>query len=295
MKRIFALTLLALIALQAPAQNMDDVEIEVANVSQNVYVLFGQGGNIGVLTGDDGVVLIDDQFAALTEKIVNAVKTISDKEIRFVINTHWHGDHVGGNENLANLGASILAHENVRMRMSTDQVQERRGRTVPASPYAALPVITFDKSMKVHLNGQEATILHGGSAHTDGDAVIYFNEANVIHTGDLFVTYGYPYVDKDAGGSFLGLIALSDLILETINEKTKVIPGHGPISSKEDVKQFRDSLAEMRDIISAGIKAGKSANDLIDEDVLSKFNPTWGGSWIKASDFIQMVYPELTE
>ena len=275
------------------AQNMDDVEIRVENVSDNISVLFGRGGNIGVLTGEDGVVLIDDQFAALTEKIVAAVKTISDQPIRFVINSHWHGDHVGGNENLANLGASIVAHANVRIRMSTDQVQEVRGRTVPASPYGALPVITFDKSINLHLNGQDVAVIHGGSAHTDGDVVIYFKDANVIHTGDLFVTYGYPFVDKDAGGSFLGLIALSDLILEQIDDNTKVIPGHGPISGKKDVIEFQSRLKEIRDIVATGKKAGKSANDLIDEDVLSKFNPEWGGGFIKAGDFILMVYPEV--
>lgn len=285
MKYLFLTAYLFLSTLSLFSQDMDDVEIRVENVSENIYVLYGQGGNIGVLTGSEGVILIDDQFAQLTNKIIDAVKSISPDQIRFVINTHYHGDHVGGNENLAKMGATIIAHTNVLTRLAESEDGKKE----------ALPVITFEESINLHLNGQTISVIHGGNAHTDGDVAIYFRDANVIHAGDLFVTYGYPFIDINAGGSFVGMIDLSEKILSQINDETKVIPGHGPISSKQDIVEFQSRLIEIKDIIEKGIKNGKSAEDLINENALSKFDDEWGGGFFKAKDLILIAYPELAK
>ena len=214
----------------AAAAQMDDVRITAEPVAAGVYMLQGQGGNIGLLVGADGAFLIDDQYAPLTEKILTAVRGITSEDVRFVINTHWHGDHTGGNENLGNAGVVLISQENVRERLSTQQVLERFGRvdTIPAAPAAALPVVTFDDDVRFHLNGDELHAFHTPHAHTDGDALIYFENANVIHMGDVYFNGGFPFIDLSSGGSVDGMIEAHNRALGIADQQTRIIPGHGP-------------------------------------------------------------------
>lgn len=212
MRRLPTLAVLGLLAA-APvtAQNMDDVQIRTERVADGVYMLVGQGGNIGLSVGEDGAFVIDDQFAPLTEKILAAIAAVTSEEVRFVFNTHWHGDHTGGNENMGEAGALIVAHENVRERMSVEQVLERVGRpvsTTPASPDGALPVVTFTEDVTFHINGDDLHAFHVANAHTDGDAIVHFERANVVHMGDTYFAGGrFPFIDTASGGSIDGLIA----------------------------------------------------------------------------------------
>jgi glyoxylase-like metal-dependent hydrolase (beta-lactamase superfamily II) len=231
----------ALIAGPASAQQPDfsKVEIRTEVLAPGVAVLFGQGGNIGVSHGPDGTVLIDDQFAPLTSKITAAVAGLGATPVRYVINTHWHGDHSGGNENLGKAGATIFAHEQVRVRLLAGNAT-----TPPAAP-AALPVVTFTNGITFHLNGDRIDAIFTGGGHTDGDAVLYWRGANVLHTGDLMMSNSpFPFVDTASGGNALHLVTTLDLLLLMINDQTKVIPGHGPVSTKAGLRVWRDRIAE---------------------------------------------------
>ena len=275
------------------AQGMEDVKISVVRVTDNIYMLKGRGGNIGVITGDNGTLIVDDQFGELTEKIKQAIKTITDNPVKFVVNTHLHGDHLGGNENFANGGSIIIAHENVRKRISTEQFNKLMNTSTPPLAKAAWPVITFNTDIQFYIGDEVVHVIKTSNAHTDGDGIIYFKKANVVHTGDTFVTYGFPYIDVPSGGTFLGLIQASEILLKNIDGQTKIIPGHGEVCSKKDVELFINRLKEIRDIVKSGIKAGKDASKLINENVLSKFEKEWGNGFIKAKDFISTIYPEL--
>ena len=219
------------------AQNNKEVTIKVNKISDNVYMLVGQGGNIGVSIGEDGVFVIDDQFARLSSKIIEAIKTLSDKPIKFLANTHWHGDHTGGNVNFQKEGAIIMAHDNVRKRLK--DIPNRDGST---SPKEALPVITFSDKMSLHMNGEEVAIFHPDNAHTDGDAILYFTESNVLHTGDTYFKGWYPYIDLGSGGSVNGYIEAVKSTLMLIDDETKIIPGHGPVSNKKEYAEFLEMM-----------------------------------------------------
>ena len=212
---------LSLMAVRSKAQNFDTVQIKTHKLTESIYMLEGSGGNIGLLTGKDAAVIIDDQFAPLSEKIKNAIKTVTDAPVRFVINTHFHGDHVGGNENFGKDGAIIVAQSNSRLRMTTDQFNATFNSTQKAAPYDALPKVTFGDSVTLHLNGQTVQVIHIKNAHTDGDAIICFKESNVIHTGDVFVRYGLPFIDQPSGGSIDGMIAGTDVILSQADDEYK--------------------------------------------------------------------------
>jgi glyoxylase-like metal-dependent hydrolase (beta-lactamase superfamily II) len=213
--------------------------------------------------------------------------------VRFVINTHWHFDHVGGNENMAKAGAVILAHGNVRRRMSTTQLMKMFNREVPASPPAALPVVTFDSDVTLHLNGEELYVFHVDNAHTDGDSLILFRKANVLHTGDTLFNGFYPFIDADSGGSIDGMIASADKVLGMVNEQTKLIPGHGPLASPKDLKAFRDMLAKLRDNVAALIKEGKTLEQAIAAAPTKDLDPVWGKGFLKPEQVVQMVYMDL--
>lgn len=288
-----ALTIATMFLLMTGCFAQDqEVTIKSTNVRNNVYMLEGQGGNMGLLIGQDGAILIDDQFAPLSDKIKAAIAELTDHSVRFVINTHWHGDHTGGNENFAKGGSTIVAQENVRTRLSTDQYNAVRDQTTPASPEDAWPVITFAESINLHFNDEDIHIVHTQNAHTDGDALIHFMKANVIHTGDAFVTYGFPYIDVAAGGTLQGMIDLASELADRCDDDTIIIPGHGPLSTKKDVIWFRDRLQSIKDIMVAGISQGKSADDMINEEALKDF-ADWDGGFIKSRDFITIVYDEL--
>jgi glyoxylase-like metal-dependent hydrolase (beta-lactamase superfamily II) len=275
-------------------QDFEKVEIGTQHVVGGIYMLDGAGGNIGVSTGDDGVFLIDDQFAPLTEKIRGAVREISDKPIRFVLNTHWHFDHTGGNENLGKAGAVILAHDNVRRRMSVDQLIEIIDTEVPASPPAALPVVTFNDTVTLHINGDTVRVLHVPNAHTDGDALVHFQKANVLHMGDVFFSGMYPFIDVGAGGSLDGMIEACGVALELANDETLMIPGHGPLSSRGDLIAYRNMLKGVRDVMAPLVRMGKSLEQIREADALAPFNEMWGKGF-SPDLFLEAVYRDLSE
>ena len=282
-----------LVAGTSAAQDFDAVKIQRTDLGGGVAMLAGAGGNIGLSSGPAGVVLIDDQFAPLTEKIRVAVAEVSDEPIRFVINTHWHSDHTGGNEKLASAGAVVLAHDNVRRRMSVEQVMEAFGRTVPAAPVGALPVVTFPDSVRLHLNGDELHVFHVGAAHTDGDAMVHFVKANVIHTGDVFVKGMYPFVDRSSGGAIDGIIAGVERVLALADEETRIIPGHGAVAKREDVVRFLEVVKDVRGRIAAQIAEGMSLGEVLAAKPTAAWDAEWGQGFIDPERFTRFVYKSL--
>jgi glyoxylase-like metal-dependent hydrolase (beta-lactamase superfamily II) len=290
------LPLLALFALAAPglasSQNFDAVEIQTQMVRSGVYMLQGSGGNIGVFVGEDGVFVIDDQYAPLTDKILAAIAEISSEPVRFVFNTHWHGDHTGGNENLGRAGAVIVAHENVRERLSMDQVLERIGREpapTPAAPAGALPVITFAEDVTFHLNGDELYAFHVSNAHTDGDAIVHFRGANVVHMGDTFFRDRFPFIDTATGGSIDGLIAATGAALAVMNARTMVIPGHGALSTREDLRAYRDALMSMRDAVATLVEEGHPPEHIHEFRPIADQAAAWGQDEAAEQNFVETI------
>jgi glyoxylase-like metal-dependent hydrolase (beta-lactamase superfamily II) len=277
---------------------MNEVEVTVRadHVAGSVWVIQGRGGHIGLSVGDDGAFMIDDQYAPLTPTILEVVGRITDQPVRFVVNTHWHGDHVGGNERLGATGSVIVAHDNVRKRVSTEQFMELFQRTVPPLPDAALPVITFADGLTFHLNNDTIRVKHLANAHTDGDAVVYFEEADVIHMGDIFWNGVYPLIDVGAGGSSRGLVAAVDAVLPMISDDTRIIAGHGPaVASRADLVAFRDVVAAITDRVQAGIDAGRSLEEIQASKPTADWDETWGQGFIKPDTFVQIVYGGLAE
>jgi glyoxylase-like metal-dependent hydrolase (beta-lactamase superfamily II) len=283
-----------LLAFAAPASaqrpNMDAVQIRVEQVAPGVAVLFGRGGNIGLSYGADGNIIIDDQYAPLTERILAAIRTLDPDPVRFVINTHWHGDHTGGNENVARTGAVIVAHDNVRRRMSMEQLV--RGDVVPASPSGALPVVTFSEGVTFHLNGDDLRVLHVANAHTDGDALVYFTHANVLHMGDVFWNGMLPFIDLDSGGSIDGMIAGVQQGLDIANDQTVVIPGHGPIGRRADLVRYRDMLAGLRDRVRVEMRRHRSLDQIKALRLADRYGPADG--FISPDRMIETIYQSLS-
>jgi glyoxylase-like metal-dependent hydrolase (beta-lactamase superfamily II) len=288
---VFAVTVLAFAPLQE--EGFDKVEVVPTKVTDGVYMLTGRGGNIGVSVGPDGVFLIDDQYAPLTDKIRAAVKTLSDGPIRFVLNTHWHGDHTGGNENFGKSDVVIVAHENVRKRMSVEQFIEAFGSKVPASPKAALPVVTFADAVTFHLNGDDIRSFHVAPAHTDGDTLVHFGKANVVHMGDCFFNGMYPFIDLSSGGSFEGMIAAADTVLGRVDTATKIIPGHGPLADKAALQSYRDMLVGVRDRVRPLVKAGKTLEEVKAAQPTKAFDEKWGQGFMKPDVWLGIVYKSL--
>lgn len=285
---LLALPLAPAVAQPAAA----DVQIRVEKVARGVAVLFGEGGNIGLSHGADGNVLIDDQYAPMTDKIIAGVATLDPGPVKFVINTHWHADHTGGNENLGKRGAVIVAHDNVRKRMSTDQFMATFNRTFPASPKAALPVVTFGSGVNLHLNGDTLEIVHVERAHTDGDALVLWRQANVIHMGDLyFKDFSFPFIDTGSGGTLPGLMAALDRAIALTNERTIVIPGHGPVATQADLVAYRDMIADIRAKVAAGIAAGKPLAEIQAEKPAARYGMEQG--FVKPDAFVALVYESL--
>ena len=244
MKHFLLLFFIGLFTISSTAQNFDNVQMKSTKIKNNIYLLQGAGGNIGLLVGADGVFMIDDQYKQLGEKIKNAVAEVTSQPIKYVFNTHWHFDHAGSNEAFGE-GAQIIAHENVRKRLKENHVITPFGWDVKALEKAGWPVITFDEGFKMYLNDEEIQMIHGPAAHTDGDAFVFFKEANVIHAGDTFVRYGFPFIDAYSGGSIDGMIAVLSKIIEISNEETIIIPGHGALAKKQDVEEVRTMLVDM--------------------------------------------------
>jgi glyoxylase-like metal-dependent hydrolase (beta-lactamase superfamily II) len=285
-------------ASPASAQTKEElagVKVKSTKLAEGLFLLEGAGGNMALSVGKQGAVLIDDQFAPLSARIRAEARKLGAATIKFVVNTHWHGDHTGGNEALGKAGSIIVAHENVRKRLSSEQFIELMNRKVPASPAAALPVITFTSDLSFHLNGDEVRVIHVDPAHTDGDSIVHLVKANAIHMGDTMMTISYPFVDTSSGGRFAGFIAVADRALALANDTTKIIPGHGPVTDKAGLKAWRDMLVAIRDSIGKLVAQGKTLEQVIAAKPTAQWDAEWGQKFIKPEVLIGAVYRELKE
>jgi cyclase len=292
---VLALGLLLTTAFSiAQDKDVSKVEIKVTKVGGSVYLLEGEGGNIGASVGDDGIVVVDDQYAPLAEKIQAALRGITDKPVRFIINTHYHGDHTGGNA-FFQKQAPVIAHDNVRKRLEQGSVAGNLGsismERKPA-PKEALPILTFDHDVTVHLNGEDIRALHFPSGHTDGDSIIFFPKSNVVHMGDDFVRYGFPFIDLSSGGSVEGMIAALEEVVPKLPPDVKVIPGHGQISNLEDVRTYVKMLIDTRAVVEKAVHQGKTLDQLKQDKVLEPWKQ-WSGDFISSDAFIETLYNDL--
>ena len=277
-------------ASAAAQQDFSDVRIKATNVAGHIHMLEGRGGNLGVSVGDDGVLLVDDQYAPLAERILTAISELGGDRPKFILNTHWHFDHTGGNEFFGESG-TIIAHANVRERLATPQ--EYYGRTIDPLPPRALPVIVFNQSLSIHFNGEEIRIIHFPHGHTDGDSVVFFTKSNVVHMGDLVFMGMFPFVDLDHGGDVEGLIRNVQSVIDQVKPDIKVIPGHGPLTDYEGLKTYHRMLVETTDLVRKAIKAGKSADDIKKLPPPEKWT-TWGNGFIKTDQWMETIYNSLT-
>lgn len=286
---LFALTIATLTFAQ---RDFSKIEIKTEQVTDNIYVLFGSGGNIGIYKGKEQTLMIDDQFAPLSEKILAAVQAISDKPIQYLVNTHWHGDHTGGNENLAKHGATIVAHANVHKRMSEDQ-KRPFGRTTPAAPEIARPKITFSEELTFQIDGEQIMLIHIDNAHTDGDAWVYFVQSNVLHMGDTYFQGRFPYIDLGSGGSVAGVLNALNKALALVDEETKIIPGHGKVSNQAELKSYRDMVSNMHERVRLAIAVGKDL-EAIKAANLTEGYESYDGGFISAEKIVDIIYTDLS-
>jgi len=283
----FAVTV-APVAAQTP--DFSKVEIKSETLGPGVAVLFGAGGNIGVSHGPDGTVLIDDQFAPLTDKIAKAVADLGGTPVKYLVNTHWHFDHSGGNENLGKAGATIFAHDNVRVRLAAGQ--NLLGNAVPPASAAALPVVTYAEGLTFHLNGDDIDAVFTGGGHTDGDTVLYWRKANVLHTGDLMMTEApFPFVDTESGGNAVRLVASLDKVLAMTNAQTKIIPGHGPVTDRAGMQAWRDRIARAVETVRAAKGSGKTLDTFL---AANPFKPMdREGAFVNSEGFARAIWASL--
>ncbi len=282
----------ALITFVAPVvaqQNMDDVKIKTTHVAGNVYMLEGRGGNIGVSVGDDGILIVDDQFAPLADKIRAALTELSHGKLEFILNTHYHGDHTGGNVEFGH-EAKIIAQTNVRKRLSTPQTL--LGRTTDPKPAVALPVITFDQSLSLHFNGEEIRVIHFPHGHTDGDSIIFFTHSNVVHMGDHMFNGMFPFVDLDHGGDVRGMATNVKAVIDRVQPGVRIIAGHGPLASLDDLKTYYAMLTETTDLVQEELAAGKSLDQIKAAGIPDKWKP-WGEGFIKTDRWLETIYNSL--
>lgn len=273
----------------ALAQDFSKVEITTTKLSDTAYMMEGAGGNLGLSIGEDAVFLVDDELAPLSTKVSAAIAKLTAKPVKFIFNTHWHYDHTGGNENFGKSGAIIVAHENVRKRMDSEQFIEFLRTNVPASPKVALPVVTFVGSVSFHLNGEELRAIHVPRAHTDGDAIVHFLKSDVIHMGDVFFNGFYPFIDTSSGGSVDGVIAACDQVLGIATEKNRIIPGHGPLSDRAGLRAYRDMLATVSGRIKKMISEGRKLEDITASNVSADFDEKWGKGFTPPIKFAEML------
>jgi cyclase len=288
-----SLYVLCLTIIVSLAYAQEAPQLNAVNVTENITLIEG-ASNTTILTGKDGVFMIDTQTQELIEQMIKKIAEISNQPIRFIVNTHYHFDHSGGNEKAANTGALMIAHENVRKRMSTEQRMDMFNTTTPPSPIAALPVMTFSKDVTFYINGEEAHVFHIGAGHTDGDAIVHFRKANVIHLGDLYFNGLYPYIGIEAGGSINSMIRAGNTILEMINDATRIIPGHGHIASKAEYAEYLGMLTGVRDAIRKQIDAGKPLKEVIASKPLQAFDAKWGKGMFSSDRFAELVYTDLS-
>lgn len=276
-----------------PAPDYGKVEVKSQQLAAHLYMLSGAGGNMALLTGDDGAVLVDDQFAPLAPKIRAAVALLTDRPVRFVINTHWHPDHTGGNEAFGGTGSVIVAHRNTRERMSTKQLVDLFNVEVPPVSAAALPVVTFDQSVQLHLDGEVISVEHLPSAHTDSDAVLYFAKADVVHMGDVFVLGSYPFIDLGTGGSIDGVIAGSAAVLARTGPATRIIPGHGALATRQDLQDYHDMLVTVRERVATSVRKGRSLQQVLEARPTAEFDARYARVGTRPDGWVQRVYTDL--
>jgi cyclase len=289
----FLYALLLVAPLAKPVFAADPQAIEISQLTDSLYYLKGHGGNIVVSTGKDGVFMVDDQYSTQSGPIQDALKSLSLPAPKFLINTHWHNDHAGSNQHFEAGGAVILAHENVRKRLSTDQFIEFFKADMPAAPDAALPVITFEHRMNLHLNDEDIEIRHAPNAHTDGDAIIYFRKNNVLHMGDVFFEDMYPFIDTSSGGTVGGVIAAIEAVLPMINDNTQVVPGHGPVSDKEGLTAFKNMLKKIQKSIAEQIIAGRTEQQVIALKPTKAFDSKYASGFLKPDNFVRLIYQNI--
>jgi cyclase len=288
------LSLLVVSVVQAQARRLDG-DIETVHVRDNIYMLVMEpAGNVAVSIGDDGVLLIDDQFAPMTEKILTALGKLSEKPVKYLLNTHWHGDHTGGNRNFGKLDLAIIAHDNVRVRMSEEQFHLVFRARSAASPPEALPDITYNDTMTLHFNGDQIDVVHMADAHTDGDSAFYFRDADVLHTGDAFINRGYPLIDIASGGSIAGQIEATNRMIDMIGADTIVLSGHGPLSNKQRLIATRDMLVQARANVVTLIEQGKSLTEIKAANPLAALDPKWEIGMIKSRLFVTIIHQSET-
>lgn len=294
MKRFASLLLaLLLVPLVQAQEDFSQVVVQAVKMRGGLYLITGRGGNIVASVGADGVFLVDDQYAPLTEKIQSVLGKLSDQPVRFVVNTHWHGDHTGGNENLGQAGAVIVAHDNVRKRMSGEQFIAAFGSKVPAAPAKALPVVTFADGLSLHLNGDTMRVIHVEHAHTDGDALVRFEGANVLHMGDAYFNGLYPFIDLGSGGGIHGMIAAVERGLALADANTVVVPGHGPLSNRAELGAYGEMLKLFRDRIAKMKQSGRSLEEVIAARPTAEYDAKWGGAFIKPEQLVGFIYHSL--
>ncbi|MHA7856967.1 MAG: MBL fold metallo-hydrolase [Henriciella sp.] len=306
MKTIASLTALGLILSPVAfahgphvplTQQAQPTPVTTTDLGDGLYMLQGRGGNIGVLAGEDGVFVIDSQYAYMAPGILSAIDEIAGEAPRYLVNTHWHGDHAGGNAILGDAGATIIAHEGVRERVTVDVTRDFFGQdsTTPALPTSAWPVITFNDEMTLYLNGQTVRLIHAPVAHTDGDTFIYFEEADVLHTGDLMFSGMFPFVDITSGGSFAGFSAASQAMADMISDDTRIIPGHGPLSTKSDITAIVEMLDGTTAAVQAEIDAGKDIEGVLDAAPLTPWVEDWAWGFINEARFTRLIYADLSQ
>jgi cyclase len=303
MRKILLAILLLLAPVMALAQGPPDfskVEIKVSKLSGNIYMLQGAGGNIAASLGDDGILLVDTEYSPLADKIQAALKSIgiTDKPVRFVIDTHYHSDHSDGNAAWGARGATIISNENLRQRLENGSaIGNGPGGSInikqPAQPKVALPVITFDDGITLHLNDEEIRVMHFLAAHTDGDAVIYFSKNHVLHMGDEFVRYGFPFVDLNGGGSVQGMIAACERVASTLPADTKVIPGHGEIASMDDLREYTKMMKDTLAVVQAAMAKGESVEQMKTEKILAPWQK-YSGTFVSSDQWIVTIYNSLS-
>jgi glyoxylase-like metal-dependent hydrolase (beta-lactamase superfamily II) len=291
----YILTVLILLSatIASGKQDFSKVTIKTSQLTDNIHMLTGAGGNMALCKGERGVFLIDDQFAPLTDKILAAVSTISDKPVKFLINTHWHRDHTGGNENIGKGDTIIVAHENVRKRLAAGQFMKAFNAQIPPAPDQALPVITFPTALTFHWDQETIEVTHFPGAHTDGDAVIFFKTANIIHTGDLFFNGIYPFIDVQSGGSISGMITSVEKLLQRADKNTKIIPGHGPLGNRADLENYRVMLTEIHARISKMRAEGMTQDQIIAAKPTSDFDEKWGKGFLAPDKWVGIVYSSM--
>ncbi len=289
-KTLLAFCLFTSTLVYAHNHDNEDVKITTTEVAKGIYMLQGKGGNIGFSVGEDGIFIIDDQFAPLTKKIKAAIADVSKKEIKFLLNTHWHYDHTGGNENLGKDGVIIISHDNVRKRLATDSYIKAFDKTVPSLQKVGLPIITFNDAMTFHINNETVEVVYQKNAHTDGDSIIIFKDANVIHTGDVYFNGFYPFIDESSKGSVEGVIHSVNYILSQANDDTKIIPGHGKLSNKKELTYYRDTLVELNKRMKKLIAEGKTLEEVMSLKPFSDYDKTLGGGFLPPEAFLKIFY-----